>query len=516
MRVLPSTLKRDAPIEPIDAGRGRVLAVDADPHVRARLGAILEGAGFGVTIAETGEGVVAAVETARFDVVILDEALPDMKALDLMFYLRHRCPETAIVVTGDQRGARHAALALRRGASRYTDKRVSAGDLVALLADVTRGRWRAAAPPRPQDDERPRASRNRGGGRPWGVVLAGGDGARLRELTRRIHGAPRPRQYARLTGGGSMLRQTLDRISLEIPEDRILVASLRAHVGYLEEEVGGSALRFLLQPGDRGTMAGTLLPVYWIRRRDPEATLAIFPADHFVPDARRFMDRVAEAVDFVERYPRWIVTLGAEATAPDTGYGWIVPGTVLGCTVTGPVWRVAHFVEAPAAAVARQCLAGGGLWDTGVCVAKASTLIDTARRFVPHLHARFVQLAPMIGTPVETRALRRAYGVMPRLPFARALLEPALAILAVLRLGGVPWYDVGTPVRLRRALRRAGIEPPWPGPSRPPAPIAPGRDPNRRHRRVDGFARDAEPAGRAHVSSAAMMEAGEVPAAGRT
>jgi mannose-1-phosphate guanylyltransferase len=235
----------------------------------------------------------------------------------------------------------------------------------------------------------------------------------------------------------------------------------------------------LLQPRDRGTAAGVLLPVYWIRWRDPGATVAVFPPDHFIPEPRRFMDRVAEAVEFVSRYPRWIVVLGAEPSGPATEYGWIMPGAVLGCTAARPVWRAAGFVEGPWAATARRCLAGGGLWNTGVFVAKVATLVDAARQLIPSLHTRFVPLAPLLASTVETRALRHAYAALPGADFSRAMLERCVPILAVTRLTGVFWCDVGSPQRLATALRRAGIPAPWlvPASDAPHGVSAGGSDP---------------------------------------
>jgi mannose-1-phosphate guanylyltransferase len=440
----------------------RVLVVDHDPKMRVFLGETLERAGFAVTIAETGEALITAVEQTRFDAVVLDKEMPDINGLDLVFFMRHRWPETPVILVSSHGGDLSAAVALGRGAARYLDKPVRSSDLVAILQEVT-GR-------RPPDLSLRKASRvasrnlesgDEPAGDLWGVVLAGEPGQRLRGVTRRLHGAPRPRQYARLVGPHSLLRQTLDRVALEIPRQRTVVVSLRSHVRYLEAEFDdASPPLVLLQPSSRGTAAGVLLPAYWVRWRDPGAIVAVFPSDHFIPEPRRFMDRVAEAVEFVSRYPRWIVLLGAEPSRPATEYGWIIPGAVLGCAAARPVWRASGFVEQPSAAAARRCLVDG-LWNTGVFVAKAATLVDAARQLIPSLHTRFVQLAPLLGSTVETRALRRAYAALPSADFSRAMLERCVPILAASRLTGVSWCDLGSPQRLATALRRAGIPAPW-------------------------------------------------------
>ena len=70
----------------------------------------------------------------------------------------------------------------------------------------------------------------------WAIVLAGGEGLRLRPLVRQVLGDDRPKQYVRLLGARTLLRQTLDRIGLAIPETRTLVVTVRHHAGYVAEE----------------------------------------------------------------------------------------------------------------------------------------------------------------------------------------------------------------------------------------------------------------------------------------
>ena len=124
----------------------------------------------------------------------------------------------------------------------------------------------------------------------WAVALAGGEGVRLRPLVRRVWGIDRPKQYVRLLGPRTLLRQTLDRISLLIPAERTLVVTVRHHAGYIDEEFPGAARPTILaQPLDRGTGAGVLYPAHWIAWRNPEAIVAVFPSDHFFQDEARFV-----------------------------------------------------------------------------------------------------------------------------------------------------------------------------------------------------------------------------------
>ena len=296
----------------------------------------------------------------------------------------------------------------------------------------------------------------------WAIVLAGGEGVRLRPLTRRLYGQERPKQYAALVGSRSLLRQTLDRVALAVPSERTVIVTNRGHAQYIAGEFpGGSPAQLLVQPEDRGTAAGVLFPAEWIHWRDPEATVAVFPSDHFILEETTFMKYVAEVAAFVSRDPQRIVLLGAQATEPETDYGWIEPGEPVGWTEAGPVRGVARFWEKPSPEMARSCLANGCLWNTLIMVSKASTLIEIGRRFLPNLQDRLARIAPFAGTDDEPWATQQAYTLAPKASFSRSILERCPPCLSVSQLPAITWSDWGTPNRVLDSLRRAGISHLW-------------------------------------------------------
>src|SRR5689334_24901067 len=109
------------------------------------------------------------------------------------------------------------------------------------------------------------AARERGHRHAWAIVLAGGEGRRLRPLVRRLCGDDRPKQYVKLLGARTLLRQTLDRIELAIPAERTVVVTMSRHAGYLAEEFPGPERpHMLVQPGDRGTAAAVAYAAHWV------------------------------------------------------------------------------------------------------------------------------------------------------------------------------------------------------------------------------------------------------------
>jgi len=284
---------------------------------------------------------------------------------------------------------------------------------------------------------------------------------RLRPLTRQVCGDERPKQYAALIDSRSLLRQTLDRVALAVPPERTVLVTLRSHARWMAQECAGTASQVLVQSEDRGTAAGVLFPAHWISWQDPEATVAVFPSDHFILEEAAFMRHVLAVAAFVGESPGWLVLLGARPSEPETEYGWIEPGEALGDGPASPLWLVRRFHEKPADEAARACLAGGWLWNTFVFVTKVATLIEAGRQLLPRLSDRLARIAPFAGTEDEPWAIQQAYALAPKANFSRAVLEPCPPFLAVSGLPPLTWSDWGTPDRVLKSLRGAGISPPW-------------------------------------------------------
>jgi mannose-1-phosphate guanylyltransferase len=296
----------------------------------------------------------------------------------------------------------------------------------------------------------------------WAIVLAGGEGMRLRPVIRHLYGDDRPKQFAALVGAQSLLRQTLDRIEVLVPPERTVVVTLTSHARYVEAELRGAPRPHVLsQPCDRGTAAGVLLAAHWIRNRDADATVVVFPSDHFILEESAFMCHVADVAREARRRPERIILLGAEPTEPETEYGWIEPGATIGRSARGPLRLIHRFREKPPPAEAVLMFQAGCLWNMFVFAAKASALVDAGRVCVPLLDDRFVRLGIFFDTQSEPWALRQAYALAPRASFSRSVLEAGSVPLAVAEVWGLTWCDLGTPRRVARTLRMLGMPATW-------------------------------------------------------
>lgn len=296
----------------------------------------------------------------------------------------------------------------------------------------------------------------------WGIVLAGGEGIRLRPLVRHVLGEERPKQYVKLLGPRSLLRQTLDRAALSISRDRTVVVTVRQHAGYIAEEFRGVSEPpyVLLQPKDRGTAAAILYAAQWIVWRDPAATVAVFPSDHFILGEATFMALVQEVAGALERHPDRVVLLGGQATSPEGEYGWIQPGLPIDGD-DGVVSTVRQFWEKPSEARAQMCLSTGCLWNTAIVVARARALLELGARALPEMSSRLAGLQHFVDSDREVAAVQQAYALMTRASFSRAVLESYPEHLGVSRLTRVTWCDLGSPRRVLSVLARMRVRPAW-------------------------------------------------------
>ena len=295
---------------------------------------------------------------------------------------------------------------------------------------------------------------------PMTIVLAGGDGMRLRPLTERWLGRHVPKQYCTFAGTRSMLDHTLDRAACLCDPSRILTIVGRHHREVLRARAPRATDgAFIEQPANLDTAPGVLLGLVHAMHQDPDATVVLLPSDHFVYPEWRFVTKVQVAIQAAERLRDRIVLLGAKPTDIEDEYGWIVPSGDLGRQPAQRVFAVESFVEKPAPPEAARLYERGALWNTLVLVARARTLWEIACERLPSLIPFFEVLGTAIGKPEEREVLGEVYETMPRVNFSSALLERASDRIAMQSLDGVMWNDWGQPARIVESLLAIGRQP---------------------------------------------------------
>jgi mannose-1-phosphate guanylyltransferase len=296
----------------------------------------------------------------------------------------------------------------------------------------------------------------------WSLVLAGGEGNRLRALTTKPCGTSVPKQYCSLHGGHSLLEDAIERAQRLVSPDRVCTIVAQQHREWWTEcppllealEQGN----LIVQPRNLGTGIGILYSLLHILAKDPHARVVLLPADHYVRDEDILNGALLQAIDRLDRNAERPVLLGLQPEEPDTELGYVLPGE------PDPFGghSVARFIEKPGYSVAREIIDAGGLWNTFIMVAAARTLLDLYMpRFAPIVMEMQVSLANgrTAGSPTGSwPALLSLYERLPELDFSRDLLEGHAADLCVMRVPSCGWSDLGTPRRVGEIVQRLGSD----------------------------------------------------------
>ena len=294
----------------------------------------------------------------------------------------------------------------------------------------------------------------------YAIILAGGDGTRLSEITRRITGEATPKQFCPLIGSASLVEQTRLRVSRAVSERRIFAVVTRTHERHYRDLLNGILPENLvIQPNNRETAPAILYALLRLSKAVPGAYVAVFPSDHFVSDDREFMRHVDLAFDAVGSRPELTVLLGITPHAAEPGYGWIEPGELV--VRRAPLFRVRRFWEKPGGDVAGELLRVGCMWNSFVMVARVSTLIGLIMVALPELFASFSKIHDLLGTAQEPGGIERLYERIPSASFSDEVLERHPINLGVLPVHGIEWSDLGEPQRVMAVLSRLGIQPDW-------------------------------------------------------
>lgn len=297
----------------------------------------------------------------------------------------------------------------------------------------------------------------------WSIVLAGGEGERVKPFVLRWLGRHRPKQYCTFVGTRSMFEHTLDRATQVASPKQTVVVAARHHRSEMRDQLFAHLTRKVIeQPVNRDTAAGLFLPLSYIRTRDPHALVVIQPSDHFIYPERRFVETVRHSVASAEAMPDRLLLLGVQPDRLETEYGWIQRGARLNGISTHPVHAVSSFLEKPGLAQADASLRSGGLWNTLVLTATVNALWKAGWTCFPDLMSLFERLCSAWGTPDEADVIEDVYREMPRHNFSSQLLQRVPERVAVMELTGVLWSDWGKPERIAESIRRIGRRPAFP------------------------------------------------------
>lgn len=281
------------------------------------------------------------------------------------------------------------------------------------------------------------------------LIIAGGKGTRLWPMST----AAVPKQLIPFINGRSLLQLAVDRLAGLVSEDRVYVCAGAGHRQMMLDRIDGlSEGRFIGEPTGRDTLNAVGLGTGVIERHDPEATVAVFTADHIIEPIDTFQQTVEAGFTLAEGDATRLVTFGIEPNHAATGYGYLELGSSLQAEVTtpgAPASVVSRFKEKPEAATAEQYLQAGPsqyLWNSGMFVWQAATLRQCLERFAGDNHAGLQRAIDAVEAGDEA-TLGEVYPTLPKTSVDYGIMEPAAADEAT-EVVAVPmpvqWLDVGS------------------------------------------------------------------------
>jgi mannose-1-phosphate guanylyltransferase len=288
-------------------------------------------------------------------------------------------------------------------------------------------------------------------GHDWALVLAAGEGSRLRTLTTTASGIAIPKQFCSMGGGESLLHNALRRAQRAVPAERTCAVVAEQHRRWWQAlPLNIPAGNLTSQPRNRGTANGILLPLLRIVHRDPDATLLILPSDHYVRNEDVLASSLRQAIASA-RGTDHLVLLGFTPDEPDPELGYIVGNGANAADLR----QVEAFVEKPDATTARELMRRGGLWNSFIFAASARSLLRAFEDRSPELVKEMQDIitASEGSKQLEAR-LNELYARLPELDFSRDILQRSPASLRVLTVPACGWSDLGTPRRVVETASR--------------------------------------------------------------
>ena len=288
------------------------------------------------------------------------------------------------------------------------------------------------------------------------IILAGGDGTRLRSCTTRPDGVAVPKQFCRFREGKTLLRTTIDRALRITGPERVMVVVQEAHRAWWEPDVVQLPHENVLaQPENRGTALAVLVALVEVHQRRARPSIVVMPSDAEVEDESVLVHAILRAQQATTVFPNEMILLGIEPTHLDCEYGMIVPAR----DRLGASRGVRAFIEKPALNLAAEMARQGALWNSLIFACEGGVLYDRFEATLPALARGY--LRGLVLARGDDEAMRVLFHHLPKHDFSRDVLEASAASLRVIGVPPCGWTDLGTPARLAAWLGHHREAPYW-------------------------------------------------------
>jgi len=270
------------------------------------------------------------------------------------------------------------------------------------------------------------------------VIMAGGSGTRFWPASR----LATPKQLLQLVGDATMIRQTVDRLNgLVMPEQTLIVTNERL-VDTLQKQLPELPPTSIVgEPCKRDTAPCIGLAALLVSRDDPDATMAVMPADHVIAPTEKFQAALLQAVEMADRSPGQIITFGIQPSYPAEIFGYIQRGDSI-ASGAAPTYTVKEFREKPDALTAAKYLDSGDYyWNSGIFIWKAKTILDALAKRQANMLGHLEKIVADWGTEKQAETLTQEFTAIEGISIDYAVMEHATGVAVI--EAPYHWDDLG-------------------------------------------------------------------------
>ncbi|MDZ7681763.1 MAG: mannose-1-phosphate guanylyltransferase [Fodinibius sp.] len=272
------------------------------------------------------------------------------------------------------------------------------------------------------------------------VIMAGGTGTRFWPRSTEA----KPKQFLNVFGDRTMLQTTVDRISPLIPAENVWVITNDRYVDLVQEQLPDVPVQNIVgEAVAKNTGPCVAAAAALVQEQDPDGTMVVLPADHVITQPDTFLS-ILKTAESKAADGESLVTIGVKPDHPETGYGYIEFNSDSTETHGGhEVKKVSQFREKPDLETAKQFLdAGNFLWNSGMFVWQASTILNQFQEHLPSVYSQVEKLRPAIGGDKQKEAIDEFYHGCPNISVDYGIMEQAQTVHVV--PGSFGWNDVGS------------------------------------------------------------------------
>ena len=274
----------------------------------------------------------------------------------------------------------------------------------------------------------------------YAVIMAGGSGTRFWPFSTQSN----PKQFHQLFGRGTMLQNTVERVSGIIPQQQVMVVTNERYKDIVAEQLPKVLSKNIIgEPVAKNTAPCVAIAAALLEHQDPDAVMVVLPADHHITKPKEFCKILESAVTTAKKGDD-LVTIGIQPHFAEIGFGYIEADLMEPInTADKRGFQVTAFKEKPDQKTADFFLKQGNyFWNSGMFVWRASRVLQEIQEHLPAMYELLQRAKAEFGTKLEAAAINDFYMGCESISIDYGIMEKAASVKVI--PGDFGWNDVGS------------------------------------------------------------------------